>query len=213
MRIGLVGPADVDGAASADASGAQTYAHAAFREAVLFLLGDAEADQVVYLGEGAHAERALAAWAHELGGDDAEECFFRQAAELASSGTADAIEALLARDAELARLRAVRKLPPPPARAVEMLDDRVVLFVHDKAILDEEDIANAHLVVYGRASQAELRRFGRRAFFTPGPLRQGRVGVLEASEEGVTIALYDTSGAPLWREALAPRATKVTVSP
>jgi len=47
----------------------------------------------------------------------------------------------------------VRRLPPPPARAIEMIDDRVVLLVHDKAVLDEEDIANAHLIVYGKRSR------------------------------------------------------------
>ena len=90
--------------------------------------------------------------------------------------------------------------------------DRMVLFVHDKAILDEEDIANAHLIVYGRASESDLRRFGRRAFFTPGPLKGGRVGVLEATDDGVTVSLYDLSGQPVWRETLAQAATKVTVA-
>jgi len=195
MRIGLLGPTDDD---------------AAFREAALFLLGDAEADQVVFLGEGATAERAIRAWSAELGADP-EAAFLDRAAALAPSGTPQQLFALLEQDAEVARLTAIRKLPPAPARAVEMLDDRMVLFVHDKAILDEEDIANAHLIVYGKASEADLRRFGRRAFFTPGPLAAGRVGVLESSEDGVTVSLYDLSGVPLWREALAQAATKVTV--
>ena len=88
----------------------------------------------------------------------------------------------------------------------------MVLFVHDKSILDEEDIANASLIVYGKASESDLRRFGRRAFFTPGPLAGGRVAVLESSDDGATIALYDLAGVPLWREALAHAATKVTVA-
>lgn len=196
MRIGLLGPTDDE---------------AAFREAALFLLGDAEADQVVFLGDGETAERAIAAWSRELGSDP-EIAFLDRAAALAADGTPQQLFALLEKDAELARLAAIRKLPPPPARAVEMLDDRMVLFVHDKAILDEEDIANAHLIVYGKASESDLRRFGRRAFFTPGPLAGGRVGVLESSEDGVTVALYDLGGVPLWRETLAQAATKVTVA-
>lgn len=196
MRIGLLGPTDDE---------------AAFREAALFLLGDAEADQVVFLGDGETAERAIATWSRELGSDP-EIAFLDRAAALAARGTPDQLLALLEKDAELTRLAAIRKLPPPPARAVEMVDDRMVLFVYDKAILDEEDIANAHLIVYGKASESDLRRFGRRAFFTPGPLAGGRVGVLESSEDGVTIALYDLGGVPLWREALAQAATKVTVA-
>lgn len=196
MRIGLLGPTDDE---------------AAFREAVLFLLADAEADQVVYLGPGEIAERAIEAWSREMGADP-ERAFLDRVAVLARGGTPQELFALLEKDNEVARLAAVRKLPPPPARAVEMIDDRMVLFVHDKAILDEEDIANAHLIVYGKAGESDLRRFGRRAFFTPGPLAGGHVGVLEASEDGVTVALYDLAGVPIWREALAQAATKVTVA-
>jgi hypothetical protein len=198
VRIGLLGPSEDD--------------EPGFREAVLFLLGDVEAEQVVYLGTGEFAQRAIERWTIDLGGQDAEERFLVRAAQLAPSGAPDAIEALLATDAEIARLAAIRKLPPPPARAIEMIDDRMVLFVHDKAILDEEDIANAHLIVYGRASEADLRKFGRRAFFTPGPLRGGRVGVLEAGGDGISVSLYDLSGAPLWRDSVAQAATKVTVA-
>jgi hypothetical protein len=198
VRIGLLGPSEDD--------------EPGFREAVLFLLGDVEAEQVVYLGTGEFAQRAIERWTIDLGGQDAEERFLVRAAQLAPSGAPDAIEALLATDAEIARLAAIRKLPPPPARAIEMIDDRMVLFVHDKAILDEEDIANAHLIVYGRASEADLRKFGRRAFFTPGPLRGGRVGVLEAGGDGISVSLYVLSGAPLWRDSVAQAATKVTVA-
>lgn len=198
MRIGVVGPAEDD--------------EEGFREAVSFLLADAEADQVVYLGAGEFIERAIASWARELGGEDAEGAFLRRAVELTTEGTPEAIEALLEIDASLARLGQIRKLPEPPARAVEMMDDRMVLFVHDKAILDEEDIANAQLIVYGRGSESDLRRFGRRTFFTPGPLKQGRVGVLETSGDGVTVSLYDLSGVPVWRESVAQTVSKLTVA-
>jgi hypothetical protein len=93
-----------------------------------------------------------------------------------------------------------------------LLDDRIVLLVHDKAVLDEEDIANAHVIVYGLSEEAQLRRFGKRAFFTPGPLASGRVGILESSEEGLTVALYDVSGMPVLRESLALGTARVVVS-
>lgn len=198
MRIGLLGPAEDD--------------QAGFREAVSFLLNDAEADQVVYLGHGEFVERALEAWMRELGGEDAEAAFLARAAALAASGTPAEIDALLESDEAMSQLGRIRKIPPPPARAIEMLDDRVVLFVHDKGVLDEDDIANAQLIVYGRGPEADIRRFGKRVFFTPGPLRGGRVGILESSSDGTSLALYDLSGMPVWREPIGAAGSKVIVA-
>ncbi len=194
MRIGVIGPADD--------------VEEGFREAVSFLLGDADVEQVVYLGTGDFVERAIESWASER----AEETFLERAALLAQRGRPDEIELLLEADTSRSRLEFVRKLPPFPARAIEMMDDRMVLFVHDKAILNEEDIANAQLIVYGRASESDLRRFGQRTFFTPGPLCCGRVGVLEACEDGVTVSLYDLAGIPVWRELVASKTMKVMVA-
>ena len=212
MRIGLVGPLRAS-TPDAESGRAAEGDDELFREAASFLLGDADADQIVFLGEAAFLDRATQAWARSLGPDVADEArFLARAAELAASGTADALERLLDADAAVARLSSIRKLPPPPARAVELVDDRVVLFVHDKAVLDEEDIANAHLVVYGRADESAIRRFGRRVFFTPGPLSKRQVGLLEASEDGVALSLFDLSGEPVWREAISAGPSKMTVA-
>ena len=199
MRIGLLGPAEDD--------------QAGFREAVSFLLNDAEADQIVYLGQGEFVEKAIDAWLLELGGEDAEAAFLARAATLAASGTPAEIDALLESDSVVAQLARIRKIPPPPARAIEMLDALVVLFVHDKGVLDEEDIANAQLIVYGRGPEADIRRFGKRVFFTPGPLRGERVGILESGGDGTTLALYDLSGMPVWREPIGAGGSKVIVAP
>ena len=186
-------------------------AEAREREATTFLFGTTDVDQVVYLGDAAWLERATQRWTHELGvGSD--EAFLVRTLDAALSASADEIDALLARDALTARLVHVRKLPPAPARAVELLDDRVVLIVHDKAVLDEEDIANASLIVYGQSPEATFRRFGRRAFLTPGPLAGRRVAVLESADDGVSASLYDLSGQPILREALAVGTTKLTVA-
>jgi hypothetical protein len=198
MRLGLVGPSEDS--------------EAALRDAVQFLLCDADAEQVIYLGDGEFAGRALEAWRLELEGGEGARDFLSRATDAVVRGPSHAIEALLEADALRAALDGVRILPAAPARAVELLDDRVVLLVHDKSVLDEEDIANAHLVVYGRSEASELRRFGRRIFFTPGPVSLGHVGLLEASEDGVTLALYDLEGVPLWRESVATGSTKVTVA-
>lgn len=195
-RLGILGPTDDEDA---------------LREAAAFLLGDAEADQVVFLGDGAFLELALERWGADVGLDGGSS-FLDRALAAAATDDARAIEQFLAEDASARRIVDVRRLPDPPARAIELLDDRIVLFVHDKAVLDEEDIANANVIVYGVAKEAQLHRFGKRAFFTPGPLSEGRVGLLESSDEGFTVAVYDVSGMPVLRESLAASVTRLTVS-
>lgn len=211
MRIGLLGPATPKGTA-AGANGKQA---AAIREAIEFLLGDLECDQVIYLGpDDDGLGEVLDRWASELrNGDASEERFLEEAAALALEGAPKAIRGLLEADAWVARMERVRKLPPAPARAVEMLADRILLAVYDKSILDEEDIANAQLIVYGRSKEAQLRRFGPRYFLTPGPAGASKVAVLELEGDGnVSLAMFETSGVPVWRETMARRTNKVNVA-
>lgn len=200
MKVGVVGPLPDDG------SGA-----AILRDAASFLLLDAAVDQVVFLGDGKALDPVIDAWMAELG-RDGEDAFLEQAAQLAIEGSVEAIHTLLSRDDVAARLGAIRKLPPPPTRAIELIDDRIVLFVHDKAVLDEEDIANASVIVYGRSDESVVKRFGKRAFASPGPLAAGHVLLLEPGEDGLTLALYDVSGKPLVRETLGATFGKLTVA-
>ena len=200
MRIGLVGPAEDN--------------PELLREAAEFLLGDCEVDEAIYLGTDDNVKRVVDAWATEImGGPATEEAFLREALRVSTEGDANAIAALLDRDIEVRRLNALRCLPPPPARAVEVFDDKVVLFVHDKALLDEEDIANAFLVVYGRGKQLALNRFGPRTFFTPGPLKAGRVAVIEREADGgLAIAQFNpVTGEPTGRERLFTRGSRLVV--
>lgn len=200
MRIGLLGPADGD--------------TDLLREAAEFLLGDCGVDEAVYLGNDDTAEKVAGTWAEQvMGGPATENAFLTEAARLALHGESGAIDELLSKDEELRRLSAIRCLPPPPARAVEVIDERVVLFVNDKALLDEEDIANAFLIVYGRAKETALNRFGPRTFFTPGPLRAGRVAMLEREADGsMALAQFDpATGEPAGREELVGRGVRLVV--
>ena len=201
MKIGVLGPAE-------DAR--------SFREAASFLLLEAGADQIVFLGEGKFLYGVIDAWAVELG-RDGENAFLLQAAEVALEGSVEEIHALLRRDDVAAKLGAIRKLPPPPARAIELVDDRIVLFVHDKAVLDEEDIANASAIVYGKSDESLVKRFGKRAFASPGPLSRNHVLFIEPGAEGLTLSIFDLGrpkparGTAIVRETLGGTATKLTV--
>lgn len=201
MRIGLLGPTDGDAEV--------------FRDAVEFLIGDVAVDYAIYLGpEDDTLDTLLTDWASEVfEGSPTVHDFLERAHALAAEGEPDAIDALLKKDAFVRQLRKVRKLPPAPTRAVEMVSDRFVIAVHDKRVLDEEDIANANLIVYGKSDEADLRRFGPRYFLTPGPLSDERVAVVEVERDAqVSIALYETSGIPVWRRTMTRRSTKVNVA-
>lgn len=196
MKIGVVGPADDP---------------AAFRAAVLGLSRDQAVEQVVFLGDGAFLDRAMEGWGESVGRDTEAE-FLRRSVEVAEAGTADDIRKLLEDDELLTQGHGVRKMPAPPARAIELVDDRIVLFVHDKSVLDEEDIANATVIVYGKSDEALIKRFGKRAFATPGPLAAGHVLVIEPGAEGIVLTLLGPSGEPKVREAIGATHGKLTVS-
>lgn len=191
MRIGLLGPADADAAL--------------LRKAAEFLLSAAGAEQAIYLGADDSAELTYARWSADVMGESAdEEQFLKRTLELSRAGDPAQITELLERDAAVHRLGALRRLPAAPARAVEMVDDKVVLFVHDKSQLDAEDIANAYLVVYGRSKAVALNHFGPRTFFSPGPLKLGQVATIDHDGEGnvVIVRLDFHSGEVLGRTPL-----------
>lgn len=196
MRIGLIGPAG--------------QARQKLERAIELLIGDPAMRQVIYLGNDAAAEQVVAERARAGLAQDA---FLDRGAELACSGSADAIAQLLFEHHATGRLGLVRKLPDPPARAIEMMDKWIVLAVHDKAVLDEDDIGNAHIIVYGRAEEAGLNRFGPRCFFTPGPLGQERVGCLELMPHGhVEIRLLGLDGSIHFSEPLYAGGAKLVVT-
>ena len=196
MRIGLVGP-------GADAPNE-------LERALSMLLEDASVRHVLYLGDDDAVDPLIAKWSGRGLDEDA---LLSQAAALAVNGSPDEIAALLEADRAARRPLAVRKLPPLPSRAIEMLDRFIVLGVFDKAVLDEDDIASSHIVVYGKSDGPSLRRFGPRSFFTPGPVRGGHVGMLELEPSGhCEVSVARLSGNVILRERLPAPSAKVVVS-
>ncbi len=196
LRMGLIGPA----------AGAK----AELEHALVLFGADPSMRRILYLGADGAIEQAAAAFAPAR---LEQEEFLQRAAELACAGSPDEIAALLAEERGERRRGVIRKLPDPPVRAIEMLDKWIVLAVHDKAVLDEDDIANAHVIVYGRADEAVLKRFGPRCFFAPGPLAARKLGCLELSPEGrLDLRLLALDGSTLARESLHGTSAKLVVT-
>jgi hypothetical protein len=196
MRIGLIGPAG--------------NVLPKLDRALELLSSDGAMRQIIYLGGDDAAGQVVAARAR-TGLDP--DTFLHRAAELAASGSADQIVQLLAEQRTTSRLGLIRRLPEPPARAIEMMDKWIVLAVHDKAVLDEDDISNAHIIVYGRADEPSLNRFGPRCFFTPGPLAADKIGCLELMPHGhVEIRLLALDGSVQWSEPLYAGGAKLVVT-
>ena len=196
MRLGIIGQA---GSAAEE-----------LRRAIELFLSDPQIKQIIYLGDDNALDTVVTDYAQET---LSEAEFLRRGAALAVSGSADDIEGLLAEDRAAQRLSVLRCLPEPPARAIEMLERWIVLAVHDKAILDEDDVANAHVIVYGKAPEADFKRFGPRSFVTPGPLARGRVARISLRPDGgLEVALLDLDGSSVLRESISPANAKVVVA-
>ena len=165
---------------------------ASLEQAAELLVTELEADIVIYLAE-----------------DDAFHEF------IAATGSSDDIARLLQRLRDARYLRILRVAPPPPTRAMEMIDDRIVLVVRTKSTIAEEDVINSNLVVYGDAKQLTFKRFGPRCFFSPGPVAAGQVGLIDDQSEagGVVLNAFDLSGELSWSEPIQNRGAKIMVAP
>jgi hypothetical protein len=199
MRLGFIGPAGTD--------------TAALESAARLLIVGFEVDQVVYLGEDEALEEFMSEHRATRDADGAP--FEQRVARVAATGSPTDIEGVLRGLRSARYMEKVRVAPPPPTRAMEMLDDRIVLIVRNKATIGEEDVINSNLVVYGDAGELMFKRFGPRCFFSPGPLQDGHVGVLDDQSEsgGVELKAVDVNGGVWWTEPIQGRGAKVMVAP
>lgn len=197
MRLGFIGPAESD--------------IAALERAAKLLIVDFEVDQVVYFGEDDALREFVGAHESDDDGDRIE----HQVAQVAATGSPTDIEDVLRRLRGARYLEKLRVAPRPPTRAMEMLDDRIVLIVRNKATISEEDVINSNIVVYGDSHELLFKRFGPRCFFCPGALQGGHVGLLDDHSEagGVVLKAIDVSGEIWWTEPIQGRGAKVMVAP
>jgi hypothetical protein len=183
MRLGFIGPCRGD--------------VAALRPLAELLLFELDVTRAVYLGADDALDRAIKGWPERLQALSDESAFLAEAALLAPEAPPDILDALVERDRKLHRLADLAALPPPPARAVEMFDDRVVLMVHDKSVLDEDDVANATAIVWGNSAEPQLRPIGPRVFLSPGWVMSSagpHVALVEHTEDGILAAVRDRTG-------------------
>jgi len=197
MRLGFIGPADTDAAA--------------LEQAAKLLICDLEVDAVMYLGEDDALRDFMAT--HEL--EDGHDAIEQRVAEIAATGSAEDIERVLRQLRGSRYLGKLHVAPPAPRRAMEMLDDRIVLIVRDKSTIGEEDVINSNVVVYGDATELMFKRFGPRCFFSPGPLDAGHVGLIDDRSEsgGVVLKAIELTGEVSWSEPIQGRGAKLMVAP
>jgi hypothetical protein len=200
VRLGILGPARGDLHALAHA--AQT------------LVDDHRADRVIYLGDDDALDQVVWCWARDLVGERADDAaLFARAAAACASADASQILRFVEREQARGRLRLFTSLPTGPGRTIELLDGRIVLFVFDKASLDEEDIVGASILVFGRSEEPLIKRVGVRTFIAPGAIgAQGGLAILDDGEGGVRVEIFDPAGAVLASDHIGgPAAAKVKV--
>jgi hypothetical protein len=183
MRLGVLGPAN---------GNLRSLALAAHH-----LLDVEHADTVVYLASDDALDRVTKRWAQRIGGDDVlAGSLHHRAAERCVDATPEAIDAFVAIERSRARLARFVRLPDSPARALELVDGRAILLVHDKGVLDEDEIATAAVVVFGKSDVPVLTQLGGRTFLSTGPVDalEGGLALLDDEAGAIQIRMFDATG-------------------
>lgn len=191
MRLGFLGPA-------------QGRLDDLSRAAEL-ILNVGKVDRAVYLGDDDSLDATVMTLATRLvGKDPSDDGTWRRAMALALSGNSAQMDRFVATERARLRLRALESLPGHDGRTIEMIGDRVAVLIYDKALLDEEDIMSANLLVYGKSPEPLVKKIGARWFISPGVLgcAKGGLAVLEDSEDHVVAEIFDLSGKKTMTETL-----------
>ena len=80
----------------------------------------------------------------------------------------------------------------------------MAVLLHDRGLLDEEDILPATLLVYGRHPEPLIKRVGARTFLSPGPASLGAAMLVDDAADGVRFLVFDAAGATVRSEIVAP---------
>ena len=196
MRLGVLGPA------SADLTG--------LARAAQLLLDGYSAEKVIYLGIDDALDRVVGAWASDLvGANPSDVVLFERAAHACAKAQPDQILAFVGSERSRRRLRVFSNLPPPPGRTIELLDGRVAVLLYDKANLDEDDIAGASMLIFGKSATRLVKRVGARTFIAPGIIGSdgGGSAILDDDSGGVRCRIIDGAGTVVLTEHIGALAT------
>jgi len=85
---------------------------------------------------------------------------------------------------------------------VELFAGVATVIIHDKELLDGQDLHEAEIVVYGKGGDPVMLREDERAFVSPGLLLHDRGGVLLLEEElgDIVASILDATGKSVRRE-------------
>ena len=198
MRLGLLGPASEH--------------DDVLERAVRFLYRERAVHRAVYLGLDLAIERVVSSLAAQVVGDDPGTlALWQRAAARCTHAEPGDIDAFLEAERERLALRVFGSLPGSETRLVELLNGKVAVMIHDKALLDEDDIASATYLVFGKSSEPMVKAIGSRWFLSPGSLDTHGIMVLEDGVQGVELSLYDNACKEVRHERLAGTAAKLRV--
>jgi hypothetical protein len=203
MRFGILGPAGGD--------------LPLLEKAARCLLFEQAAEQVVYLGPDDALDRLVVDWATRLVGDDpSDKGAFARAAKVCGNANAEGVLGHVQNERARERLKCLRCLPTAQARTVEMFDGRVAVLLYDKALLDEEDILPAALLIFGKSDEPLVRQVGPRTFVSPGEIRAGKGGAALLSDAvagEVGISIFEPGGTLVAsHQVVMPRTGKLRVA-
>lgn len=198
MRFAVLGPANGD--------------LAALEKGASLLLFEHQAEEVIYLGPDDALDRLVLGWARRLvGSDPSDEGIWDRAAARCASARPDEIDRFLAAERKRQRLKSLKCIPAATSRTIEILEGRVAVLLYDKALLDEEDILPASLLIFGKSRDPLVRHVGSRTFVSPGELGGGKSGVALFSDDAgtgeVSVAMYEPGGTMIESHPLAAHRT------
>jgi hypothetical protein len=200
MRLALLGPAGND--------------KKSLEAAARFVLEQLRVDRAVYLAVDGMLDEVVSAWAEELVGEDPTELgVWTRSFHACAEAPPETIDEYLAAEQERRALRAFESLPDAGTRAVEMLGGALAVMIYDKALLDEEDMLPARLLLFGKSRGAIVKQVGQRWFLSPGSFDEAGLMTLDDDGDGVALTLYDKNLDLLRSEQLTmSRGTKLKVS-
>jgi hypothetical protein len=199
MRLALLGPGE---------------GHAeALEAAARWVLTSGSVDRAVYLGVDGALDALVRKLAQDLVGENASEGgVWARAVRACLRASPPVIDLYIASERKRAALRIFESLPDGETRAVEMLGGALVVMIHDKSQLNEEDMLPARVLLFGKSKPAVVKQVGHRWFVSPGSFGEAGLMLLDDDDDGILLTQCDAQGNTLRTERLSTsRGTKLKV--